>query len=359
MRISIGILRRLIRESVGDDLIERLEKEYTSASSSAITSIVDHMEAFCQLRIQLFDDRIIKKDLAKVPGVEKLDYILSYDFMHDTSLRSEEDVRHAMRKQFNFSIFYNLKHGLQTDDKKLTKKFLDHAKVYLKTLRSVPMIMLELQKVFENIVADSKEFAEAPSEAPLGRIAFASYRDDVPFEVDKEFEKQLYKELQNHFVGDPAETRPIPPEFMKKLREMLSNGWYSKVFHQPPSGTTLYRGMSITNDALSKILGRNVVEDEGVEDLDYVTGNEGGRNRVSSWTLSKETADKFGSSSPKKYHVTMSANVDDNPNSFLACVGGLYDISGLADGYLDEDEVISLAPIKINKISWSKKNFVP
>lgn len=206
------------------------------------------------------------------------------------------------------------------------------------------MKMVEAKK--END-AELEASSEAPPDATLGRIAFATKRKDKPFEIDTAEESRLYMALRRYF----DENIPLSAGDVTQIKELLANGWYSDVFSEPQV-TEVYRGMSVTDEWLKKITGQETLSDVGEIDMSKTFKPKGDS---SSWSTDSSMAEYFSIHPAQrgkgfKRAVVLHANVADNPGSFVSATG-LYGVEGL-DEFTGENEVIGLGPIKIHKISW-------
>lgn len=189
--------------------------------------------------------------------------------------------------------------------------------------------------------------AEAPADATLGQIAFATKRKDKPFELDTAEETRLYTALRRYF----DENTPLDAKDVGTIKELLANGWYADVFAEP-TANEVYRGMSVSEEWLQKITGQETLPEVGEADINVSFKP---KNNSSSWSTDSSMAEYFSIHPAQrgkgfKRAVVLHANVADNPGNFVSATG-LYGVEGL-DEFTGENEVIGLGPIKIHKISW-------
>lgn len=197
---------------------------------------------------------------------------------------------------------------------------------------------------------DRTKRPEAPSWAPFGEYAWAGRRESMPEEGDNELEVEVFEHLRKHFAsnrtGLPASTSAI-------LSLCLALGWYTPVLHPPPH-ETLYRGLKFTNrQKLLNFLGVESVEDEGA--IIYAEGRPiaSDNGHSSSWSFRKQITYDFSEDGKRGFSVTLLADVEQNPNRFLAGPGGLYDVDGMSRWHL-EKETVGLDPIRVRKIEWNR-----
>lgn len=193
-------------------------------------------------------------------------------------------------------------------------------------------------------------------EAPdLGEIEFSPSRlDGVDTgEADTPEEKALAKEIMRWLDAASA-----PPNFSSKLKELMSHPDYSRFFHPPDPGSTVYRGKTMSPSALADMLGVDV------HDLGSSGQMKGNftvpvRKNVASWTYERHIADEFANrpnSRTQEDHlaVIFEAHVDDNVGHFVDMVDMVRRVSRWR-AYQREEEVLALSPGPTNifQITWS------
>lgn len=191
---------------------------------------------------------------------------------------------------------------------------------------------------------------EAPKSAPFGEYAWPSHRKGLPKEEDTELEKQVYKDIKNHFASKHV---GLPKFTVRLLVKILSNEWYQTVLH-PPKHDILYRGLKLSRKELSNLIGKEDFDDE--DSIKWNDSVESTNGHSSSWTYKKNVSKDFSGNYGKAkqgFAVTLVAKTKDNPNRFLAGPGGLYDVEGLSRWHL-EKETVGLEPIQIEKIEWER-----
>lgn len=218
----------------------------------------------------------------------------------------------------------------------------------------------KLLEVFENkyiFKTSSKEKGntEAPKSAPLGEWAWPSCREGIPDEKDTSIERRIYQEIKKHFSSNRV---GLSKFVVRSLKKILEKGWYKEILHPPPY-KTLYRGMKINNiKDLSKLIKvkEEEIKDKGSVDFQDKINIKLTNGHSTSWTFQKKITKDFATDYGKAkqgFAVILLADVDDNPNSFLAGPNGLYDVEGLSRWHL-EKETIGLEPIFIKRIEWYK-----
>lgn len=191
--------------------------------------------------------------------------------------------------------------------------------------------------------------AEAPEDAPLGRIAFPTKRQDKPFEPDTKEEQRLYTALSDYFRSNV----PLSAKDAGTIRELLSNGWYADVFSEPTGGE-VYRGMAVPKSWLLQLLKKKSIPASGEQEISTTVSP---KKNVSSWSSDRKTSVYFTSNPAVRTKgadttVILHALVEENPGSFVEGESGLYDVEGFEE-YSGEKEVLGLGPIKIFKVTWS------
>jgi hypothetical protein len=203
-----------------------------------------------------------------------------------------------------------------------------------------------------------EKLAKVPYESDSGKLdhyAFAEERPgQVPFEKDNKYEKELYQQLLHHFVSNESPSL----EAVKTIKDFLVKGEYSTIFHVPEQNV-MYRGMVVDDQFMMKALGVNDKNDinprDGRENMNF-TFTPFSSHGATSWTTSLSLAHEFSKFSLDNRHwdLIMFAKVADNPNKFVECKKGLYNVKGF-DSYSEEDEVLGLGSIKVYRIGWIDK----
>jgi hypothetical protein len=193
---------------------------------------------------------------------------------------------------------------------------------------------------------------EGPGDGPLEQYAFAEERPgQVPFEPDNEYEKKLYVKLRDHFVKGTHVTVDVA----KDIERFLELNEYSTIFHAPEQNV-VYRGMVVDDQFMIKALGVNDKNDinprDGRENMNF-TFTPFSSHGATSWTTSLSLAHEFSRyvDTEHKWDLIMFAKVADNPNKFVECKKGLYNVKGF-NSYSEEDEVLGLGSIKVYRIVW-------
>lgn len=225
--------------------------------------------------------------------------------------------------------------------------------------------MRSLRGMHSKFIREAANEGDDPGSAysetmPLDDIAFADERQpSVPEEEDNSHEKELYKAILDHF----EHVNLLNKTYADELQGYLRDGLYSDIFF-PPRVHTLYRGMLVHEDYLSRAL--RMADDEeiplggGQSDASFTFTPRAG---ATSWTTDVGVADGFtqepSTHEPppvgRQFRVMLEADAAANPNKFVQCEGGLYTVDGL-DAYQYESEVIGLGPIKVRKVYWYDEN---
>lgn len=206
----------------------------------------------------------------------------------------------------------------------------------------------------DDITDDIEKKAEAPAGAPLGRIAFAQDRHDVPSEPNTEEEDDIYDDIFRHVVDNEH----FSTFSANKIKKLMSKNLYPNMFKEPVS-SPVYRGMAVSTEWLAKALKLNK---QALQKL-----NKGGHveknftftpyksEASSSWTDVIKTAKKFAIEGPQEVPIILHAYVESNKGKFLDLKAkngnGIYSLDNI-QGYDKEREVIGLGKIKVFKIVW-------
>lgn len=195
---------------------------------------------------------------------------------------------------------------------------------------------------------------DAP-DAPLGRVAFAGDRTDLPGtdldempEPDTELEWELYGKLMRHFT----QSTHIGAATANTIRGFLERGLYTDVF-RAPDVPEVFRGMYIGRDWLIKAVGPQGASSKGAAQVSFTFEPKGGG---SSWTTDEAVARKFGGFEGGDHReeyvaVLLHARVADHPGQLVVGPEGLYRVGGFA-GIPEEREVLALGPIRVHRIEW-------
>jgi len=209
---------------------------------------------------------------------------------------------------------------------------------------AMPRLLKLVRKHYAALLAKS----EAEPDAPLGRIALATVRSNMPPEPDTKPEKQLIDALNDHFEGVTL----LSPRMANYIRDLMSQGLYPNYFAEP-GVAVVFRGMGVSRTWLRKAIG---------EDPKAITRNARGSAKVnlkykpragaSSWTVTKKVAEDFHNYQ-SDYSITLYAYVSENPGRFLDAQAGLYKSDGLvAKSFRSEREALGLGVIQVSKIEW-------
>jgi hypothetical protein len=192
---------------------------------------------------------------------------------------------------------------------------------------------------------------EAPPNATMGQWAWPDERptQNLPDEPDTETEVRLHQALEGYFKRNWQ----IPQKYINVMHKMIERGWYSDVISYEQGGT-VFRGVSLPVDTAEN-LGMKVREEPfGVISAHGMTLTPRGwpKFATSSWSRDYFIAKGFATESEKNpIQAVLVANVDDNPNSFIRCTNGLYDVQPF-NAFNQEGEVLGTGPIKLNGAVW-------
>jgi len=225
-------------------------------------------------------------------------------------------------------------------------------KEFIATFKKFPALLLAIKNKFSgnekalgNVPAKK---AEAPKTAPLGQIAFAPARARVPFEPNTKVEQDLYDSLLDHFHGEHF----LNSKQAELMRKILSKGLYASVIHEPTT-EVVYRGMVVPKAWLAKALKikPGKLSKKGSISKSFTFTPRKGES--SSWTTSKRSAENFANQAQRgEVAIVLYAEVERNPNRFVAGPGGLYKVKG-PDYYSNEKEAVGLGNIKVSKVTWT------
>jgi hypothetical protein len=252
-----------------------------------------------------------------------------------------------------FNAMFKSEFKRMTSSSSLSDYGLIGVKDFVKLISGLPKLLKATITKYVGKGGSVGKKAEAPSTAPLGQIAFAPARDGVPFEPNTKVEQDLYDALVQHFRGGHF----LNSKQAELMRKILAKGLYSNVIHEP-AVEFVYRGMSVPKVWLAKALKvkpENLPR-KGVMEKSFTFTPKQGES--SSWTTSKSTASNFADdvSRDRPFSVIIYAEIDRNPNRFVAGPGGLYKIKGPSN-YSDEKEAVALGNIKVSKITWEKDEY--
>lgn len=220
----------------------------------------------------------------------------------------------------------------------------------------------ESRKLFRNFIKETLEDAapEGLEDDPLGKYAFAKKRLDkkVPPEDDTSAESGLYVDLMRHFRNN----KQVAPEAAAILRDLRKQGMYAAVIH-PPTTKYVYRGINITRQqawqmGIGDAVRRPASGGASLGGWTYVP-----TKGVDSWTTSPSSAAVYSGADSsngrvERLRVVFVARVDGNEDSFISGPDGLYNVKGF-DAYTDEDEVLCIGPIKVDKVYWAPSDAPP
>jgi len=220
-----------------------------------------------------------------------------------------------------------------------------------------------LRTYVRSIILEKVSQPEGNKSDPLGKYVFASLRDDVPepTEPDTEAEKSLATAYNKHYHGRPDALQG----WIDDILDLKDD--YPKFFEVPDRYRKAYRTITVPEDVMSTILGREMTEEDKdgevhVEDSGTHPGSFKGKNFFS-WTvepdifygLKKDWGSLFATEWIKKkvgaegFVVFLRADVDsnvffNNPQKMKK--------TGLAGEFAYQMEVISVDEVALDRVVY-------
>ncbi len=219
---------------------------------------------------------------------------------------------------------------------------------------------------------------EESADAPLGKYAFSDThlpsglhqrirRPKPPWEKNNATELRLLGALQLHVESGK---RALPYQYANQIMEFIRNGLYSDIFAEPSIFVIAHRGIAVSGTSLMKWMPTDIESSQILNmpphkeiEIDVnidITNTEA--RYSSSWSKSKQVAERFAIRNLGKlslaqgesgYTVILCADVEENPSKFID-MSPLYWLRDFE--YLnDEQEVIGIDTIRVNKIFVTKK----
>jgi len=358
-------------------LIENIVKNDPSVSAdSSIKKIQNHVLLAnitgnqYQVEIKQFDkivsqveERISVFDALKSPKVismiEKLEEI-AHALVGLTIIERENVLNGLNRKLCD--ILRNMSRGVNYRKVAYGSSLIDFMKstpdideVIEHVQESISQFNEEYEKRQEKMKMElGSEVPEGIKNKPLDDYAFAEEREGkVPREYDNEHEKRLLKKLSDHFELNKS----IDEKFATEIKSYLKKGMYKKIFHEPTT-EIVYRGMQVKEEYIRvalKLKNEQQLNSTGSKNATFTFTPYENRN-VTSWSSDFSIATNFAEGEiENKYMLVLEASVRANPNCFVDCVNGLYDIKGLNKN-ANEAEVLGIGKIKAFKMLWIKQS---
>lgn len=270
--------------------------------------------------------------------------------------KTPRDIEDALRSSFQDAL------KAKDDFGKKSVSIEDKAKEFVDALKQISDFGRDLKS---SIDRDSKKLSKydgAPSDAPLGRIAFATARKNKPFEVNTPVEDELMTKIISHVEG----AGNLDKKSVNLIRKFVDVGIYDDIFKMSDVDV-LYRGMAVPVEWFKKLKfkdpnAQNTINDMKIPknsksdplDVSYIFKPD---RDTSSWTSSYEIAKAFAveqieqESGRAAALVVLSASVPDNPDKFVD-LSGVYDIVDISS-YKGQKEHIGVGPIKVSQITIS------
>ena len=158
---------------------------------------------------------------------------------------------------------------------------------------------------------------------------------------------KLVSALRSHLVNDWA----LPPAQVRALRQILADRSIPRLVHEPPQ-QRVFRGMTVTKAWVTELARRRTDSMAGSMTLDDAVF--GRTDQATSWSISKKRAQDYFYVDARQglLNVVLSARIDQNPDTFVACASGLYRVPELS-GMRKDKEAIALGPVKRETLEWS------
>ena len=273
--------------------------------------------------------------------------------------KAHDDEEYLVKILLSMSSFYMWKEFANYIND--NKSIFQHLEIYKKQLFredndifDIESTIFQLKQCFErlSLFEESGDFDVAlknikydtkSSNELLGKYAFAANRvntNSVPFEKDTKIEREIYKSLINHFNGRNI----LSKKDANTIRKIVLSKKYSDVFNEPEEDIA-YRGMNVTKEWLSTLVNIDTLIEFTINKKFTFKPLKG----ASSWSISKNRAEKFALRGSKGISIILIANVKDNSKQFISGTRGLYKIEPF-DGYANELEVIGLGDITVSSI---------
>lgn len=267
-------------------------------------------------------------------------------------------VKHVFSQMLK--SFVTGKNGPDSDYFKKFFSFENHrplSREELQTFRNF-FYVSNIQKLANEIKkSQSVDVAQESDEDDVfGKWAWPSQRDAMinagVEEEDTSIEKKAHAELEKYVLDNVKPSK----ETVDTLRELLKAGKYSQVIKAPPAGTTIYRGLLVSDDDLRGFLKSDGDIGVGIYQVNGVHKN---RSTVSGWTTVRQIAvsefakKQFDPIAEKKnetvWKLIVVASVDKSVGKLLACDDALYDVHSL-DKMHPEHEVIAIDDIEYDSL---------
>lgn len=185
------------------------------------------------------------------------------------------------------------------------------------------------------------------ADKPWGDYAFASGREDVPFEPDTEEEAEAMIAVGDHLAG----TSYLNKEKATIIKSLVKKGLYVDILELPADVDTVYRGMRIDPSDLIDLADEF---DETSQDWQPIKATLKPRSSraTASWSVSYDAARKFAEAPDEDdflIPVVFSARVSDNPGAFIINPDKVYNVIDWSE-LEQEQETIGVGPIKVSAI---------
>jgi len=216
----------------------------------------------------------------------------------------------------------------------------------------------ELRSLIRRVLAEQggpEPWIRAPVGAPLGQIAFADQRSEVPRgrEPNTAAEARLFDELYE-FIGANVD---MSPEAVATIVSSLESGHYDDVFFYSRAPVH-YRMMELSGAQLQRLLdvSQDELPDEPMSTLPtrktFASQKTSG---LSSWTRDKRVAQEMVDEALDEgadWCVILVAPSSENPRKFLD-VKKIYDVLESREAW--QRECIALGPVQMSEI-WTFKS---
>ena len=203
---------------------------------------------------------------------------------------------------------------------------------------------------------DIEKYAEAPPDAPLGRVAFGPERRFPVYEPNTKTETSLIVSIETHFSGE----RMLDKQNADLIIRLMRKGLYPSIL-VPPAVPTIYRGMTVSKAWLAKTLGADVRDFKykgalglkGKADVNFKFVPKRG---AASWSKSRAVATGFHDAGYDRANIILHADVSENEGRLLDA-SGMYKYIDILHRYRNEKEILGLGPIRVHMIEWEIEEY--
>ena len=332
--LSLGVLSKIVRDAIKSQISKDNNKRMSTSDEKMFTEDMNTLSAFMnahKTRVMSHGRfvllcKFIVKELSKGSSLETtrpLEIVVQESLFGQNFRKDFERLWSRLSDDIKGNFTVPLSSGW------------DLFAVYIKTNRDI-----------------NKRITPAQEFEPLGRWAFSEAREDVPWEQNTTEEDTLYSELQRHFKNGST----MSVELSDLVSSFIDRDLYGDYFTPAEQGETLYRGMLVTKEWLSRALGDEPLENTGSLNSGFTFKPYSGIG-TTSWTSDKKTSSSFSRIANDKHNrthefgVVLTARVRDNHSKFVRVMDESHE-GGLSLRL--EHEVLGLGDISVRKLEWKK-----